>query len=159
LALFAVFDGHGGRLCSYNSIEVFPRHLRKRLRRLLATAAPEARINDLSEVLRDVYRSVDRRLEGNGHVYEGCTATTVLCWMVEGQRRLQCANVGDSSAIFVPAAAGGVPTLLTVDHKPTLDSERQRLQSEGVEINGTVFSLSLSLSLFCSLLSSLLFSC
>ena len=133
LALFGVFDGHGGRLCALDAAAVLPRHLRKRLRRLLKAQVRQRRPTDLTEVLRDVYRSVDDRLEGNGYAYEGCTATTVVVWSVAGKRYLQSANVGDSTAVLI--GVSGPPLVLSVDHKPTLEAERARLRALGIHVN------------------------
>jgi protein phosphatase len=129
LALLCVFDGHGGKMCGEAAREVFPRHLRKRLRRAVKA---KVKLADLSEVFGDVFRSVDARLLAQQHLYEGCTATSAVLWSVGGVRRLQCANVGDSSAVLVRA---GSAVVLSVDHKPSLESERARLRQAGLEVS------------------------
>ncbi len=129
LALACVFDGHGGRACAEAAREVVPRHLRKRLRQ---AAKAGVRLTDLREALGDVFRSADARLLAQQHLYEGCTATVAVVWSVGGVRRVQCANAGDSAAMLV---RGGQAVVLTVDHKPSAESERARLREAGVEVS------------------------
>ncbi len=129
LALACIFDGHGGKLCAESAREVVPRHVRKRLRQ---AAKAGVRLEDLKEALGDVFRTSDARLLAQSHLYEGCTATVAVVWSAGGVRRVQCANVGDSSAMLV---RGGQAVVLTVDHKPSLESERARLREEGVEVS------------------------
>jgi len=65
--------------------------------------------------------------------YEGATGTVVLLWRLPGSGRLvlQAANVGDSTAFLV---RGGEALALTEDHKPTLASERRRIQGMGIHL-------------------------
>ncbi len=53
---------------------------------------------NLTDIFRQVYLSVDSSL--SQYEYEGCTATSVLIWKQGGDRYLQAANVGDSTAFL-----------------------------------------------------------
>ena len=63
--------------------ELFPRHLRKRLRTALKAGRV---ITDMTDILKDVYRSVDARLRH--YEDQGCTATTAVVWRVNSWGRL-----------------------------------------------------------------------
>jgi serine/threonine protein phosphatase PrpC len=127
VGLFCVFDGHAGNSCSVKLTTMFPKIFTKYWKNL-----PRNLMNkvDMMNFWRQVYREIDdclKRFE-----YEGSTATSVLIWQApDGKRYLQCANIGDSTAFL---CRFGLATLLSEDHKPTLSSERKRLNSMGVTL-------------------------
>jgi serine/threonine protein phosphatase PrpC len=59
---------------------------------------------------------------------KGCTANVVLI----KDQTLYVANAGDSRCVM---AMGGKAIPLSVDHKPTLASERQRIHKAGSRVN------------------------
>eukprot|EP01094_Clydonella_sp_ATCC50884_P027429 TRINITY_DN786_c0_g1_i2.p1 TRINITY_DN786_c0_g1~~TRINITY_DN786_c0_g1_i2.p1 ORF type:complete len:406 (-),score=150.89 TRINITY_DN786_c0_g1_i2:602-1660(-) len=125
-ACFCVFDGHVDKNCAVDCIEVFPQELEE----ALGVAGPDA--TDLEAVLRESFRSTDERLLHKGHEYEGATATAVYIWRTpSGERYIQVANVGDSTAFL---CRGTKSYTLSLDHKVNSESERARMELEGVQL-------------------------
>jgi serine/threonine protein phosphatase PrpC len=125
-ALFAVFDGHGGREVAAFSKNRFPHVLLE---------SPLYERGEYLEALRRGYLRLDELL--NAECKEkwqsvGCTAVSVF---FKG-REIFVANAGDSRAVL---CRRGIAIDLTEDHKPTNPEENSRInQAGGVVLHGRV---------------------
>lgn len=63
-------------------------------------------------------------------VHAGCTA---VCVFING-RTVTCANAGDSRSVL--CRKGGITEPLSYDHKPTHDTEKDRIEKAGGFVNG-----------------------
>ena len=149
-ALLGIFDGHGGKdVANYVSESI--------LQLLLENENYQS--GAIEEALAEVYLEIDRRLytpdglirvkalSGNPEPIEvvmnsGCTAVTALIqkdW-------LYVANAGDSRCVV---AKGGIACPMSVDHKPDLPEELNRIErARGCVEEGRVMgNLNLSRSL------------
>eukprot|EP01119_Soliformovum_irregulare_P003406 TRINITY_DN1390_c0_g1_i1.p1 TRINITY_DN1390_c0_g1~~TRINITY_DN1390_c0_g1_i1.p1 ORF type:complete len:258 (+),score=65.72 TRINITY_DN1390_c0_g1_i1:424-1197(+) len=124
-ALFCVFDGHGGKECAQAVRDIFP----QKFFEVLKEMDPKRVFTDYSASFPRVFAQVDAMLLA--HEYQGCTATVIYLWEVDGQRYFQSANVGDSAAFL---ARGEHALALTQEHKPVNPDERNRLIGDGIEI-------------------------
>jgi len=126
-AYYAVYDGHGGS----RAAEIAKKYLHECI---LMNADLKKEITDdqVLEVVRAGYKRTDsviltRSREG-GMWNDGCTAVSVLVI----NRKLYIANVGDAEAVLARRQDGGlVAELLTLKHKPTDKSERDRIEAAG----------------------------
>mmetsp|Transcript_3676 Transcript_3676/g.5691 ORF Transcript_3676/g.5691 Transcript_3676/m.5691 type:complete len:660 (-) Transcript_3676:370-2349(-) len=115
---FAVFDGHGGERASQFCVDWLSSYVRHH----------QSFPSDMGTVLRDSFRSVDVDFVSTG-LQDGTTACTCL---VQGRKRLYCANAGDSRAIVV--RQDGSVVRLSRDHKPGLLDETKRITDLGGKV-------------------------
>lgn len=130
MALFAVFDGHGGAQCadylSRHAASVLAKHLAK-----------EDGSGDVSQCLEDAINELDEACIE--HSADGSGSTGVIVLLDKRQRSLWVTNVGDSRCILL--SSDGV-TQLSVEHKPTDPDERQRImEAEGWVAYGRVMGI------------------
>lgn len=128
LAFFGVFDGHGGaRAAKYCS-----KHLHSNL--LEQSAFKDGKYK---RAFVKAFHATDRdfcEIASSKGYTDGTTALVALMsWGdedVDGQRKriLTLANLGDSRAVL---SRKGKPKGVTVDHKPTDDEERARIERYG----------------------------
>jgi len=125
LALFGVFDGHGGEEVA----DLSARIMQKALAEALAVQ-PE-----LEKALERSFEELDKELLGyverQGFALAGTTA--VMCLLARqsepaAKLRLLCANCGDSRAIL---CRDGKAFDLSTDHKPTDVEEEKRITAAG----------------------------
>ena len=96
------------------------------------TANTDSYAERIGAVLRDTFLNVDRALidycaQRNLH-YASSTGVAAFLW----QNVLTVAHIGDSKACMAKVIDGRLqPEWLTVDHKPNMPSELQRIQSSG----------------------------
>jgi hypothetical protein len=91
MALFCVFDGHGGADCAIEAKKIFPIVMKEKVTSISLSS------NSL-QILRETFLNVDQQLEE--FEYMGCTGTAVFVWEFNGKRYLQAANAGDSTAFI-----------------------------------------------------------
>jgi len=118
-----IYDGHGGE----NAANYTRRHMHVNI------ARDEYFGKDMKKAINNGFLKTDRdfcRKATKVSDKSGCTATVIL---ISGDM-LYAANVGDSSAI-ISLGPGKQPITLTFDHKPSDESEMQRVKSSG----GAVF--------------------
>ena len=166
--IFGVFDGHGGTSTSFISIgREVAYYVRDRFideikklpafkNRQYSQALKESFIK-MDEMLKtpqgikdvkkyqapDENQSIFGRPESdNISLYTGCTACVVLLTDTE----IYCANAGDSRCVL---SQDGKALDLSIDHKPELHEEKQRIEKAGgfVEENRVKGILNLSRSL------------
>jgi protein phosphatase 2C family protein 2/3 len=127
-AFMAVFDGHNGSAAAkYCSLHLLDNLLAQASFQPAAGAA-----RDVGAALTAAFLDTDRKLKATEHREEGgCTAVAVVA--LEG--RLYCANVGDSRAVAYRRQNGAlVATPMSVDHRPTLAAEADRVARAGGSI-------------------------
>eukprot|EP00756_Hemistasia_phaeocysticola_P016081 Hpha_TRINITY_DN15455_c0_g2::TRINITY_DN15455_c0_g2_i4::g.177087::m.177087 len=124
-ALCGVFDGHGGSACSAYAAE------QVRLRTAESGEAPKT-----AAELRRLFLSIDESFAATGRP-GGSTATLVvarhgvgLLVANAGDTRALVGRQGDGSLVVGSGTEGGI----TIDHKPDLKSERDRIEAA----NGSV---------------------
>jgi len=124
-ALFCIFDGHADKNAAVAAKKLIPSSLHKEVEEM------ERPYREVRKMFEKVYVQVDKEM--SAYEYEGCTCTSVFCWTEKnGDRFIQSANVGDSSAIL---CRGGKVIALSFDHKLKDNAqEQQRLRELGVEI-------------------------
>jgi protein phosphatase 2C family protein 2/3 len=119
IALFGVFDGHNGDACA----EYCRSHLYKRI---------SSKINKgvlTPNALRQAFIDTDDAFLAQSQATPldaGCTAVVTVYNRVTGT--LITANCGDARCLV---SHGGVAEVLTVDHKPDVPSEKQRIEAAG----------------------------
>ncbi|TDH65831.1 hypothetical protein CCR75_002057 [Bremia lactucae] len=130
-SLFAVFDGHGGRLAADLAAEGI-------LKELVATMkddvfpgvqADDADPNKIGKAMRDAFMNLDQHIFKTFHSsyssdHSGCTAITALITPTH----IIVANSGDSRSVM---AKNGRIVEMSYDHKPTNAGERKRIQDAG----------------------------
>eukprot|EP01027_Heterolobosea_sp_BB2_P008107 GEZU01012036.1.p1 GENE.GEZU01012036.1~~GEZU01012036.1.p1 ORF type:complete len:427 (+),score=65.07 GEZU01012036.1:254-1534(+) len=119
---FGVFDGHGGSECSALAAEQLHLYIQK----------DEAVSHDLETALHRSIMKLNQYFLKTPHS-SGSTAV-VAC--IRG-KELLVANVGDSRAVL--CSTNGCEAL-TIDHKPDLPRERQRIEQRGGCV-GNVFGV------------------
>ncbi|SNX83903.1 related to PTC3 - ser/thr protein phosphatase PP2C [Melanopsichium pennsylvanicum] len=123
---FGVYDGHGGSSVAQYS----GRNLHTRL-----VAEDQFKSGEYTEALQKAFLNVDEDLKKDPHYTNdpsGCTAVTAFIKTSEKDskriERVFVANAGDSRCVLSRA---GAVVEMSIDHKPTLDSERQRIENAG----------------------------
>ena len=124
-ALFCVFDGHSGKDCALMAAQYFPEEFEKQLPK-------ELNDKEMNQCWKTTYGIIDKKL--GSFETEGCTSSTIFVWEYNGKRYIQGANCGDSTAFFRKSSKGSKAIALTVDHKPTLPSERERILQIGEDL-------------------------
>lgn len=129
VALFAVFDGHGGHEAAVRAKQSLPASVA----RLLRGKTPSAR--GCERALVDAFLECDAAMSCE---YEGCAASVMLAWRdhVTGKLFVQTANAGDCHVAFGRAKNGGRGAkFLTREHRVTSGEERERLQrAHGIKL-------------------------
>eukprot|EP00929_Paragymnodinium_shiwhaense_P003809 TRINITY_DN104480_c0_g1_i1.p1 TRINITY_DN104480_c0_g1~~TRINITY_DN104480_c0_g1_i1.p1 ORF type:complete len:412 (+),score=115.68 TRINITY_DN104480_c0_g1_i1:74-1309(+) len=138
MAVFALFDGHGGKQVA----GFIKTYLAVELGNALAAEDGEAALNDkrLRKAVETAFARLDSRIATElPGCYDGCTAVVVLV-TVEGT--VYCANLGDSMAYLCRQPEDGemqcVPLQLR-QHKCWMMKEKERiLRSGGAVENGRI---------------------
>ena len=110
--VFAVFDGHGGNTASKYAEEMFVEVYEKFLK-----------VNDPTEAARKAFNQIDEDLCLKMNANSGTTATVVYI----KDEYLYVSNCGDSRAIIHTPYDTEPTTRLTIDHRPSNPSERERI--------------------------------
>ncbi|SJX64775.1 related to PTC3-ser/thr protein phosphatase PP2C [Sporisorium reilianum f. sp. reilianum] len=123
---FGVFDGHGGSSVA----QYCGRSMHNTL-----IAEEKFKQGEYAEALEKAFLDVDEELKKDPNYTNdpsGCTAVTAFIQTVgNDSKRVQkifVANAGDSRCVL---SQGGLVHDLSIDHKPTLDSERARIENAG----------------------------
>eukprot|EP01103_Thecamoeba_quadrilineata_P020584 TRINITY_DN891_c0_g1_i2.p1 TRINITY_DN891_c0_g1~~TRINITY_DN891_c0_g1_i2.p1 ORF type:complete len:1013 (+),score=222.24 TRINITY_DN891_c0_g1_i2:147-3185(+) len=111
---FAVFDGHGGKSCA--------RFLQQNLHSLLASA-----VTPSPSAIKHCFLALNKRLAKSQEIRGEASGATAVVALFIG-RSLLVANVGDARAVLCRA---GRAIRLSVDHKPQLHEEQNRIRALG----------------------------
>eukprot|EP00127_Corallochytrium_limacisporum_P002283 Clim_evm71s109 gene=Clim_evmTU71s109 len=130
-SFYGVYDGHGGSLCSQFIAEDLPKHVEK----LSQSNGTEG------DILKDAYALADdtaaehlreqaRDNDDPSIEFQGTTACTAI---LNGPESFTVASIGDSRAIL---ASKGIARVLTWDHEPDNEQERERIEACGGYVSG-----------------------
>ena len=114
--LLAVFDGHGSRGEADFAAAYLPACMIHELEK-----APDG---DVHSSLCSAIRQTSNAMRAQG---QGVTTGTTAVVAVLAESQLHVANVGDSNAVL--SFADGAAKTLTTEHKPSLPSERARIEA------------------------------
>jgi len=124
-SLFGVYDGHGpsGHDVSQFVKEILPKLFFQHSKR---AADPEVALRDAFIKCQELIemQSADKSFDAS---MSGCTVTMV--YRPHNEKSLVVAHVGDSRAVL--GRLGGEALDLTIDHKPNLPKEKERIESRG----------------------------
>ncbi|RLN55711.1 hypothetical protein BBJ29_006812 [Phytophthora kernoviae] len=130
-SLFAVFDGHGGRLAADLASDRVTQHLAKVLK---DGVFPDGKVegadpDKIGKAMHDAFLNLDQDIretfdKNYGSDQSGCTAITALVTPTN----IIVANAGDSRSVL---AKGGRTVEMSFDHKPINTEERTRIQNAG----------------------------
>ncbi|KAH9582062.1 PPM-type phosphatase domain [Trypanosoma melophagium] len=131
-AFFGVFDGHNGhKIAKYCG-----GHLLDEL-----MSAPQYREGKYEEAFKESFRSLDSKIsEMPALRSEGGTA--VICVLLS-KGEIVCANAGDSRAVL---CRGSTAIPLSTDHKPSVVTEKERIEKAGGTVQGQRVNGTLALS-------------
>ena len=127
MALFGVFDGHGGRDAAKVCEEVFADILVKE---------PEFKNGNYEKALYNTFFKTDQEVLKRSEQQRwnnGCTACVVL---LVG-KRLYTANLGDAEAVLAmqkPKEKVVKPLPLSTKHNPTDEAEKKRIEEAGGQV-------------------------
>lgn len=137
-----VFDGHGGDQCSACAVTTLPKHLRR-------TFASSSCSRDLTGAWTSAFKDCDaglrnlseRDLSGVGQFdreasFSSCGSTAIVACVTPTQKdcfKISVANLGDARCVLVRADGSHSATL---DHKPNIPAERDRIHSAGGSVRG-----------------------
>ena len=125
--LLGVFDGHGGNAMA----EYVQQNLVRVLEETLLVQP------DLGKAIKTAFFQLDANVLEQGPVRneDGTTpgTTAIVAIVTPTGGNIVCANVGDSRACILTQDGRVVP--MSIDHKPNLDAERERIEAAG----GVVF--------------------
>lgn len=126
IAIFGVFDGHGGDMVAHYTAQNFLTHLYKELPSDYNAADFVAKSQLAFEV---ALMALDAELKGLGVVESGQdqSGSTSVMTLVS-PRHVVCANTGDSRAVL---SRGGSAVALSYDHKPFNPGEKERIENAG----------------------------
>lgn len=135
-SFFAVYDGHGGAKVAHYA----GNHLHRSV-----LAQPEYKEGNIEEAIRKGFLKVDEDMLVDPEMREELAGTTAIIVLIKNNK-LYIGNVGDSRAV---ASFSGRADPLSIDHKPSLDSESKRIIAAGgwVEFNRVNGNLALSRAL------------
>lgn len=130
LALFSVFDGHGGRsaadyVCDHLPTLIFKKLNEQRRKVQLKDGGP-LQLSSYLSIIRDSFFQVDHDLANKDSTH--CGTTAIITAMVD-LKYIIVANTGDSRCIL--SLPGGNPKTLSYDHKPGNMGERVRIENAG----------------------------
>ncbi|XP_030451255.1 probable protein phosphatase 2C 30 [Syzygium oleosum] len=118
-AFFGVFDGHGGA----KAAEFAAKNMDKNILQHMAGKSDSS----IEEAVRDAYLKTDADF-----MLENADGGTccISAWIRKGE--LVVSNAGDCRAVM---SRGGTAEALTTDHRPSLESERERIEALGAYVD------------------------
>ncbi|KAG0662370.1 Protein phosphatase 2C 2 [Maudiozyma exigua] len=137
LALYAIFDGHGGSSVSSKCSQAMALNIKNLIHRYSGKL-------HYKTILREAFLEIDQEIRDNQELVReqsGSTATMTLISKKFG--KIICANSGDSRTVL---CRDGVAKTLSYDHKPNMINELSRIVAAGgyVEMGRVNGNLALS---------------
>ncbi|VDN08356.1 unnamed protein product [Thelazia callipaeda] len=120
LAIFSIFDGHGGAFISQYLQEHFSGAIRRRLLRGGSKHQPRLTSNSNNYVIEAIIKEIhciDDRISRLNPSLTSLTGSTLISVIIERNRFLTIINVGDSRAVACDITGRAIP--LSADHKPS----------------------------------------
>ncbi|KAK6456473.1 ser/thr protein phosphatase [Scheffersomyces xylosifermentans] len=132
LAVFGVFDGHGGKTCSDYLADHLVKYIFKHLNSYQNKASLP--LKDYMKIIKDAFFKVDHDLSRMANLVN-CGSTGIVATVVK-DKYIVVANTGDSRCIL---SIDGVAKTLSFDHKPIIMNERIRVEnSNGYILNNRI---------------------
>eukprot|EP00397_Hematodinium_sp_SG-2012_P011633 GEMP01011778.1.p1 GENE.GEMP01011778.1~~GEMP01011778.1.p1 ORF type:complete len:376 (+),score=61.30 GEMP01011778.1:23-1129(+) len=124
-SLYGIYDGHGpeGHIVSNFVREFLPKLFLQHSKR---ASEPEVALKDSFMKCQELIEMQTQEKQMNASM-SGTTVT--MLYRPSHEQYVVVAHVGDSRAVL--ARVGGEATDLTVDHKPNLPKERERIEARG----------------------------
>ena len=119
LAVFGVFDGHGGDEVAKETAKVATAMVFDQLR-----DGDMSQEVEIKEGLSKAFVNIDDHLRRSLKTDSGCTANVVLI----SENLFACANIGDSRSVL---SRSGLALEMSRDHKPTDEVETDRIKKAG----------------------------
>ena len=123
LHYFGVCDGHGSQGHLVSGL------IKNKLTPLLAQIT---NLKNPKNELLEAYKKVGEELQEDQNIDSTCSGSTAVgCYL--NHNKLYCCNVGDSRAILGKKTQSGAWSAkqLTIDHKPCLEREAERIKKAG----------------------------
>ncbi|KAI3405323.2 PTC4 [Candida oxycetoniae] len=137
IAVFGVFDGHGGKQCSQYLAEHLIKYIFKQLVHERDRMLHNQKCFDNQQVMRllkHAYFKIDHDLSNYSN-FINCGSTGITLVIINN--KLYVANTGDSRCII--SIEGGLAKTLSHDQKPNIIGERVRVEnSNGYIVNNRV---------------------
>lgn len=129
----AVYDGHGGSSVAKHAAETLHEIFSEQLQNTDCTSV------DICNAFRYAYSKIDSQVLTKRALLVGATAVTA--YVDSDASMLVVANAGDSRAVLGDTT--GAAHRLTVDHRPSLPSEKARVRAAGAfvfsdRVNGSL---------------------
>ncbi|XP_065833467.1 protein phosphatase 1A-like isoform X2 [Oscarella lobularis] len=137
-AYFAVFDGHAGQRCAQLAAEDMLDYL---LHELDASGA-KANESETREAIVAGFLSLDTEIMKKQDQLDTSGSTAIACFVTT--THIVFINCGDSRAVL--CGGDGLVSHATIDHKPTLPEERERIKRAGGTVTLSRINNTLSLS-------------
>lgn len=125
LAVFGVFDGHGGKPCADFINEALVTEIFRSLHQQIHSES-ESNLSVYMRTIKDCFFHVDHQLFKKN--YQNCGSTAIVTTII-ANKYIVVANTGDSRSIM--SLNGGAPKTLSFDHKPSTMGERVRIENSG----------------------------
>lgn len=133
--LFAVFDGHGGDMCSRYIVDKLPKQLLTSLKQRQPTTD-----HDYTSLFKSTFMKMDEQfLNEHKYVVKTCPAGSCGVTVLVRNDTLYVCNLGDSRVLLGSRSHQWSHTLLTNDHNTKNEKERQLVKqrtSDPVPIRG-----------------------
>lgn len=140
IAVFGVFDGHGGQQCAEYLSQHLTKHIFKKLVQLQEASYSNQSKKHASgnkpifKILKDSFFKMDNDLSNSSN-FINCGSTSVVTAIIDN--KIYVANTGDSRCIL--STNKGYAKTLSFDQKPSVIGERVRIEnSNGYVINNRV---------------------
>ncbi|KAJ8146561.1 hypothetical protein OXX80_005443 [Metschnikowia pulcherrima] len=141
LAVFGVFDGHGGKDVAHVLRATLVAKIFKTLNKQVSAGKDASSLASVTRTLKDCFFEVDASLSES--MAANCGSTAVVATLVAG-RYIVVANTGDSRAIL--SLKGGSAKTMSFDHKPSHMGERVRIENGGGYVTNSRVNEILALS-------------
>uniref|UniRef100_K3WKP7 PPM-type phosphatase domain-containing protein n=1 Tax=Globisporangium ultimum (strain ATCC 200006 / CBS 805.95 / DAOM BR144) TaxID=431595 RepID=K3WKP7_GLOUD len=134
VSIFAVFDGHGGRLTAAAAEELMIEHIASTFEKRSFFKAKQPTPKEIGAALTAAFLELDATIRmypevQMGSDQSGCTA--IVAYVTK--EHIIVANAGDSRSVL---GKNGNTTPMSFDHKPMNESERNRIDKAGGMVRG-----------------------
>lgn len=137
LAVFGIFDGHGGKNCSQYLAEHLPKLVFTKLNKIASAVylkqVKDIDLKDVFDILKNSFFKIDKDLSHHANMVN-CGSTATVVTIIANY--IVIANTGDSRCIV---SRNGHAKPLSFDHKPSNMGERVRIEnSNGYILNNRI---------------------
>uniref|UniRef100_A0AC34GBE1 PPM-type phosphatase domain-containing protein n=1 Tax=Panagrolaimus sp. ES5 TaxID=591445 RepID=A0AC34GBE1_9BILA len=128
LSIFSIFDGHGGDSVADYLESKYSSHIFEKVSTNITVTDEEKYLKNIEEEITKCIHEVDEKIieMDTARIYTGSTLCSAV---IQNNKYLTIANVGDSRAIACDFQGNCVT--LTRDHKPSDEKEKKRIEEAG----------------------------